>query len=155
MFYKLIQRGLPGWFPFDSLNAMQPMYTKDMNREIAQELGTLSQFSEADPKPPSNRLILIKQSEIRQMLTDPKRFPIPFGKPYENFLEGRDFSHFMLAGDAPRNMDERNLYGNILYSSGELKGLLAKTVMEQTDKFVNGSMFPIGGKTYHVDIIRE
>lgn len=155
MFYKLIQRGLPGWFPFNSLNAMQPMYTKAMNREIAQELETLNQFSEDDPTPPPRRIILTKESDVRQLVTDMKRFPIPFGKPYENFVDGRDFSHFMLAGDQPRNRDQRNLYGSILYDSGELKGLFASAVMEQTDKFLSGNMFPVGRKTYHVDIIKE
>ena len=28
MLYKLIQRGVPGWFPFNSISVMQPMYTK-------------------------------------------------------------------------------------------------------------------------------
>ncbi|EEH21749.1 hypothetical protein PABG_03965 [Paracoccidioides brasiliensis Pb03] len=155
MFYKLIQRGLPGWFPFNSLAVMQPMYTKDMNREIATELGTKFQYTEADPKPPPRRMILTKHSEISQMLTDPKRFPVPFGKPYENFIEGRDFGHFMLAGDMPRNRDQRNLYGGLLYGSGELKGLVSKFIMEQTDKFLTGSMFRIGGRTYHVDILKD
>lgn len=155
MFYKLIQRGLPGWFPYNSLSVMQPMYTPDMNREIATEIGTISQYTEADPKPPPRRLILMKQSEISQMLTDPKGFPIPFGKPYENFIEGRDFGHFMLAGDTPRHREQRNVYGGSIYGSGELKELLSTFIAEQTDRFLTGSMFQIGKGTYHVDILKE
>ena len=48
---------------FNSLDAMQPMYKKDLNREIAQELGTLDQLFEADPAPPSRRVILTKESD--------------------------------------------------------------------------------------------
>ncbi|PGH16315.1 hypothetical protein AJ79_01857 [Helicocarpus griseus UAMH5409] len=155
LFYKLIQRGLPGWFPYNSLSVMQPMYTKDMNREIAAELGRTFQYTEADPKPPPRRLVIMKQSEIHEMLTDPKKFPVPFGKPYENFIEGRDFGHFMLAGDSPAHRDQRNVYGSLLYGSGELKGLLSKFIMEQTDKYINCSMFRIGGTTYHVDILKD
>ncbi|EQL31703.1 hypothetical protein RJZ56_006768 [Blastomyces dermatitidis] len=155
MFYKLIQRGLPGWFPFNSLSVMQPMYTPAMNREIATELGTISQYTEADPKPPPRRLVLMKHSEISQMLSDPKQFPVPFGKPYENFIEGRDFGHFMLAGDMPRNKEQRNLYGSALYGSGELKELLSTFIVDQTDKFLTGSMFQIGRGTYHVDILKD
>ncbi|EER41266.1 linoleate diol synthase [Histoplasma capsulatum var. duboisii H88] len=155
MFYKLIQRGLPGWFPYNSLSVMQPMYTPDMNREIAMEIGTMFQYTETDPKPPPRRLILTKHSEISQMLTDPKGFPIPFGKPYENFIEGRDFGHFMLAGDMPRNREQRNLYGAALYGSGELKELLSKFITDQTDIFLTGSMFQIGRGTYHVDILKD
>ncbi|KAK2798076.1 hypothetical protein FQN51_007895 [Onygenales sp. PD_10] len=156
MFYKLIQRGLPGWFPYNSLSVMQPMYVPDMNREIATEIGTIGLYTEAAPKKPARRMILVKQSEIRKMLTDPKKFPVPFGKPYdENFLPEKDFSHFMLAGDAPRNRDQRNLYGGLLYGSGELKGLLAKFIQDQTDKFLTGSMYPIGRGTYHVDILKD
>ncbi|KKZ59000.1 hypothetical protein EMCG_00865 [[Emmonsia] crescens] len=155
MFYKLIQRGLPGWFPYNSLSVMQPMYTPDMNREIATEIGTISQYTEADPKPPPRRLILMKQSEISQMLTDPKGFPIPFGKPYENFIEGRDFGHFMLAGDTPRHREQRNVYGGSLYGSGELKELLSTFIAEQTGRFLTGSMFQIGKGTYHVDILKD
>lgn len=131
------------------------MYTPDMNREIAMEIGTMFQYTETDPKPPPRRLILTKHSEISQMLTDPKGFPIPFGKPYENFIEGRDFGHFMLAGDMPRNREQRNLYGAALYGSGELKELLSKFITDQTDIFLTSSMFQIGRGTYHVDILKE
>ena len=155
MFYKLIQRGLPGWWPYNSLHVMQPMYTKEMNQEIAQEIGTTFQYTTADPKPPPTRKLLLQHADIRKMLNDPKRFPVPFNAPFDKFLEGRDFSHFMLAGDMPRNREQRNVYGNLLYGSGELKGLLANFIKEHTDSFLNASMFRIGKETYHVDIIKE
>lgn len=52
MLYKLIQRGLPGWFPFNSVAVMQPMYTKQGNVKIAKELGTIELFTTEDPRPP-------------------------------------------------------------------------------------------------------
>lgn len=155
MFYKLIQRGLPGWFPFNSLSVMQPMYTKDMNREIATEIGTVSQYTEDDPKQPSPPVMVGKHSEVNELLTNPKKFVVPFGKPFENFIEGRDLSHFMLAGDKPRNREQRNLFGGFLYSSGELKGILSKFVRKHTDGYISSGMSQIGRKTYHVDIIKE
>ncbi|PHH86123.1 hypothetical protein CDD83_10692 [Cordyceps sp. RAO-2017] len=41
--YRLIQRGLPGWFPFNSVAVMQPFYTPEANERIARELGTMAQ----------------------------------------------------------------------------------------------------------------
>ena len=156
MMYKLIQRGLPGWFPYNSISVMQPMYTKDMNREIAQEFGTISQFTEAGPQRPARRLVLNKQSEIQQILTNPKEFPSSLEKQFENFLDGRDFSHFMRAENTLEdNKDQRNLASGLLYGSSELKGLLSRAVMEQTDKFLSGSMHRIGRGAYHVDILKE
>lgn len=155
MLYKLIQRALPGWFPYNSLNVMQPMFTKDMNREIAEELGTTSLYTEDDPKPPQPLKVLHQHAQVRKMLNDSKRFHVPFNAPFDKLLEGRDFSHFMLCGDMPRHREQRNVYGNLLYGSGELKDLVADFIKEHTDSYLSSSMFPISRGTYHVDIIKE
>lgn len=42
MLYKLIQRGVPGWFPFHSLHVMQPMYTRKTNEQIARDIGDVT-----------------------------------------------------------------------------------------------------------------
>lgn len=75
MLYKLIQRGLPGWFPFNSVAVMQPMYTKKANTQIAESLGTITQFSIADPVPPPNRIPISSPSGIKTALSTPELVP--------------------------------------------------------------------------------
>ncbi|KAK4460577.1 Psi-producing oxygenase A [Cladorrhinum samala] len=75
MLYKLIQRGLPGWFPFNSVAVMQPMYTKQANAKIAESLGTITQFSLADPVPPRNRIPISTASGIKTALSTPDLVP--------------------------------------------------------------------------------
>ncbi|KAK3988374.1 heme peroxidase [Cladorrhinum sp. PSN332] len=75
MLYKLIQRGLPGWFPFNSVAVMQPMYTKKANTEIATALGTITQFSAADPSPPVSKTPISTPAAIKTALLSPELIP--------------------------------------------------------------------------------
>jgi hypothetical protein len=45
MFYKLIQRALPGWFKYDSIYLWQPMYTPDKNIELVIDQKKIKEFT--------------------------------------------------------------------------------------------------------------
>jgi hypothetical protein len=45
MFYKLIQRALPGWFKYNSIYLWQPMYTPGKNIELAIDQKKIKEFT--------------------------------------------------------------------------------------------------------------
>ncbi|KAJ3562058.1 hypothetical protein NPX13_g8709 [Xylaria arbuscula] len=97
MLYKLIQRGLPGWFPYNSVAVMQPMYTKKANAAIAKELGTLAQFTLDDPKPPPTPVVLTSAAAIKQVLSNPKQYVLPWVAPLNALFPGKkNFDWFMV-----------------------------------------------------------
>lgn len=155
MFYKLIQRTLPGWFPFNSLHVMQPMYTKEMNTTIAEELGVKDQYTTANPSPPPHHVPVLKHSTVCKVMSDPKRFALPWGKPFENFIKGRRWGQFMLSGDTPENREQRNLYGKILYGSGELQPVMLQFLKETTDSYLRTGARALGKNLFQIDVLKE
>lgn len=101
MLYKLIQRGLPGWFPFNSVSVMQPMYTKTANIAIAKELGKLDQYSLDDPKPPKTPVFITTWEGIKEVLTNKQSFPLGWGPVLNHVFYGKkDLSWFMVSTSA-------------------------------------------------------
>lgn len=108
MLYKLIQRGVPGWFPFNSVAVMQPMFTKKANEAIARELGTIAQYTLDDPKPPPKPVVILTNAAIKQVLGSPKQFVVPWLQAVNSLFPGKkDLGWFMLAGDEARNIAHR------------------------------------------------
>ncbi|KAL4778664.1 heme peroxidase [Aspergillus varians] len=154
VFYKLIQRGLPKWFPYNSLDVMQPMFTKDMNRQIAEELGTINQYTEADPKPPRAPVLVRKYTTMRQLMNDPQRFAMPLGFKYFSLLPGKEVN-FMLGGDLPKHREQRNLVGSLLYGTGDLKTIVNYSLDENVDVCLKSSAFQVSKKTYQFDFAKD
>lgn len=154
MFYKLIQRGLPGWFPWNSLHVMQPMYTKDMNRQIAQEIGTIRQYTEADPAPPRPPVLVKRYRTMRAIMNDPQRFGMLLGLKYQSLLPDRPIS-FMLAGDLPKHHEQRELVGRLLFEGGDLRTILKDSLNEQVEACLKRAVFPVSKKTYQFDFVKE
>lgn len=115
MLYKLIQRGLPGWFPFNSVAVMQPMYTRPKNIEIAKKLGTIAQYSEVDPKQPSKSIILSDDAAIQQVLGNPKQFAAPWISQLNYLFPGqKDVSWFaQSSGETPKRPTIATVMGKI------------------------------------------
>jgi hypothetical protein len=161
MFYKLIQRALPGWFPYNSLHVMQPFFTKDANRQIAQEIGTIALYTEKDPKKPANPTILVSHSKIRKVLTDQVSFGVPWLPALNDLFPGeKDYGTFMLGGDAHANTQQRNLVGDLIYGPDGFKELLSSFVVQSAEGYLNSEKFNVGGNrindpTEQIDIIRE
>jgi hypothetical protein len=156
MFHKLVQRAVPGWFPFNSLHVMQPMYTKKMNEEIAKEIGTFPLYTTDDPAPPPKPNVVIKNSIIRTILKDPATFAQPVGFLLAGLFPGkRDFSAYMLSGDSAVNTAQRNLVGDALYGSKDLKIALTSFLSTYSSECLTGETLHMSDNLDQIDIIRE
>ena len=148
MLYKLMQRGLPGWFPFNSVAVMQPMYTKKKNIEIAKELGTIDQYTLDDPKPPPGRALAVSSASIKRILDNPKQYPSGWARALNLIFPGKkDLSWFMLAGDEPRNYEHR---ARMTAAMRKLPGNLSATVAEFIERvgsnLIQKESFRLDGK---------
>ena len=156
MFYKLFQRALPGWFPYNSLHIMQPMFTRKMNEQIAKEIGTIDQYTLADPKPPAKPVVLMKASIIQKVLKDQANFRVPWAAPLNDIFPGKkDYSSFMLGGDKAANTAQRNMLGAILYGPNEFKHLLSESVTSLAKVFLKAEALKLREGLQQIDIIRE
>ena len=157
MFYRLIQRGLPGWFQYNSLNVMQPMYTKEANMRIAKSIGTFKLYTTEDPKPPRHTVVLTKHDDCKAVLQDHKTFVVPWLPAINDLFPGeRDFTWYMLSGDGPQNLTNRKMSEKILY--GAMPDLLP-TVKQFVDKWgrdwINKEGFKLSDGLYEIDILRD
>jgi hypothetical protein len=160
MLYKLIQRGLPGWFPFNSLHVMQPMFTKKTNGEIAKEIGTINDYTQDDPKPPPTPKVIFKANAVKAILKDPENFASPWFKAFKDLADGHDYSHFMLSGDGAANASQRKVVGDLLFKLPEFKQLLVDTSFRYADQYIKTEMFYWGKNNagvprYELDLVRE
>ncbi|KAK1593424.1 linoleate diol synthase [Colletotrichum navitas] len=157
MLYKLIQRGLPNWFPYNSVAVMQPMYTKKANESIAKELGTLHLYTSNDPKPPPKPVVVATSVAIKQVLGSSKQFVVPWLQPLNDLFTGtkKDISWFMLAGDEPKNYQHRV---NLLKALGKIPNL-HNAVHEFVDrvgaKLIEKETFKLKEGLCQMDLIRD
>ncbi|KAI8959978.1 heme peroxidase [Daldinia sp. FL1419] len=156
MAYKLIQRGLPGWFPYNSVAVMQPFYTKKANTAIAKELGTLDQFSQADPQPPRTNVVLFTSPSIKKVLSNHREFLIPWASPLNDLFPGKkDVSWYMLAGDQPQNEADR---ANMLKALGkvpDIRGAIQRFVATAGSKLIQKETFELKKGLNQIDLIRD
>jgi len=156
MLYKLIQRGLPGWFPFNSVALMQPMYTKKANEKIARELGTIAQFSLDDPKPPSKAVVLTTSASSRHVLTNTKAFVLPWLTVVNSMFPGKkDFGWFMLSGDEPAQYAHRASMDKILGKLPNLLGTVRDFVQTTGSKLIEKEGFALKDGLIQLDLVRD
>ncbi|KAF2150654.1 heme peroxidase [Myriangium duriaei CBS 260.36] len=161
MMYKLIQRALPGWFPYNSLHVMQPFFTKKANKQIATEIGTINQYTDKDPAKPVVPTILTRHAQITKVLTDQNAFGVPWLPALNDLFPGKkDYGAYMLSGDAQANTQQRNLVGDLMYGPPGFKELLSAFVVESAEGYLNAERFRVGGNkindpTEQIDIIRD
>ncbi|KAK3395060.1 linoleate diol synthase [Podospora didyma] len=156
MLYKLIQRALPGWFPFNSVALMQPMYTKKANERIAKELGTIDQYNTADdPKPPAKPVVILSGAAIKQVLGDPKTFAVPWAAPFRAMFPRKDLSWFMLAGDAPQNYQHRADMEAAFSKLPNLAKALRACIQTVGADLIKKATFKLRDGLHQVDFIRD
>lgn len=161
MMYKLIQRALPGWFPYNSLHVMQPFFTKKTNKLIAEEIGTIAQYTEKDPGKPPVPTVLVNHSKVRQVLLDQANFAVPWLPALNDlFPKKKNYQDFMLGGDMPANTQQRNLVGDLMYGPPGFKELLSSFVVQSAEGYLKAERFKVGGNKINdpseqIDIIRE
>ncbi|KAI2608367.1 heme peroxidase [Hypoxylon fragiforme] len=156
MLYKLIQRGLPGWFPYNSVAVMQPFYTKKANTAIAKELGTIDQYTLDDPQPPRQSVILFSSASIKEVLSHHTEFVVPWLPAMNALFPGKkDLGWYMLAGDAPRNEADR---ANMLKAMNKVPNM-HKAVHEFVErvgsKLIQKESFMFKEGLNQIDLIRD
>lgn len=156
MLYRLIQRAVPGWFPFNSLHVMQPMFTKNMNEEIAREFGTIAQYTLDGPSAPRRPVVLTNHALIRKVLKNQRCFVVPWTAALNQLFPGKeDYSTYMLGGDKAVNTAQRNLVGDTLYGPTDFKALLSDFVSTVGTSYLKTNMFTLGKSLQQIDIIRD
>lgn len=155
MFYKLFQRAFPGWFPYNSLHIMQPMFTRKMNEQIAREIGTINRYTLADPAPPPKPVVIAKHSTVTQVLKDQANFQVPWAAALNDMIPGKDYSTFMLGADKPANTAQRNLVGDIIYGPEEFKNLLSTTALSVGKDLLQRETLILTKDLHQLDIVRE
>ncbi|KAK0106849.1 hypothetical protein ONS95_003571 [Cadophora gregata] len=157
MFYRLLQRAFPGWYPYNSLHIMQPMFTWKMNRQIAEEIGTIKQYSLTGPKKPAAPIVLTKHSAITQVLKDQTSFRVPWLPALNDLFPGKtDYSSFMLSGDGPENLTQRALLQSIMYGPDEFTKLVMEFVTATAKRSLELEGFKMNADNLcQIDIIRD
>ncbi|OTA83095.1 hypothetical protein M434DRAFT_16794 [Hypoxylon sp. CO27-5] len=156
MAYKLIQRGLPGWFPFNSVAVMQPFYTKKANAAIARELGTIDQYTLDDPQPPRKAVVLFTSEAIKQALSQPQKFVVPWLQPINLLFPGKkDLGWFMLSGDEPRNFEDRANMLKVIRKIPNLHNAVHEFVQRVGTQLIEKETFEFKKGLNHIDIIRD
>ncbi|GIZ44782.1 hypothetical protein CKM354_000797100 [Cercospora kikuchii] len=160
MLYKLIQRGLPGWFPFNSLHVMQPMFTKKTNEQIAKEIGTFGDYTLDDPKPPPMPKIVKTAKEAKAILRDSQNFASPWFKAFEQLADGHDYNHFMLSGEGSAQASQRQLMESLLFRLPEFKQLVRNTAYHYAYSYFKSEMFYWGKNNEgiprnEIDLVRD
>ncbi|KAI0534535.1 heme peroxidase [Xylaria digitata] len=156
MLYKLIQRGLPGWFPYNSVAVMQPMFTRKTNAAIAKKLGTISQFTLDDPKPPPTPIVITSNAAVKTVLTNPKQYVIAWLPPLNALFPGKkDFSWYMLSGDATVNIQDRANLVKALKKAPNLHTAIHDFIARVGAELLNKETFTLAEGLNQVDIIRD
>ncbi|TDZ65292.1 Psi-producing oxygenase A [Colletotrichum trifolii] len=161
MLYKLIQRGLPGWFPFNSVAVMQPMYTKKANAAIAEELGTIGQFSLAGVKAPPKPVVVSTAASVRHVLGNPKQFVVPWLPALNSLFSGsgsgpdKDVGWFMLAGDQPRNAQHRGDFVKALGKLPNLHEAVHALVEREGARLMEREAFRLRDGLFQLDLVRD
>ncbi|KAI2620829.1 heme peroxidase [Xylaria nigripes] len=156
MLYKLIQRGVPGWFPYNSAAIMQPMYTRKANAGIAKELGTIDQFTMDDPKKPSNHVVVSSSQLVKQVLDNPQAYVPPWLKGVNDIFMGKkDYSWFMLSGDGPKNREDRASMIKAFHKLPNLQNAAKDFVARVGSELIKNETFKLKEGLNQLDILRD
>ncbi|GLA37646.1 hypothetical protein AnigIFM63309_004597 [Aspergillus niger] len=155
MFHKLIQRALPGWFPYNSLHATQPMFTRKMNEQIAKEIGTIDRYSQEDPKPPPHTIMLANHATTIEVLKDQDTFRVPWARYLNDMIPGKRFNDYMLGGDGPVNAAQKKLVKSILFSPDQFNQLLSQTTVRLGKELLELNTLQLSKDLNQIDIIRD
>lgn len=155
--YRLIQRTLPGWFPYNSVAVMQPMYTKAANAEIARQLGTMGQFTADGARPPPKTVVVSTNAAIKEVLDRPDRFALPWLRGFNAmFPDGdKDLSWFMLAGDEAPNSQNRTELTGVMDGLPDARGALLAMMAQEGARLLEKETLTLREGVHQVDIVRD
>lgn len=151
MFYKLIQRSMPGYFKYDSVYCMQPMYTPRMTAEIARKFGTINDFSLDPPKPPPMPCIINSHAGIKSIMSDNRNFKVL----HEGMLPtSLMFSDFCLSGDMAANLQNHQIITAGMNECPMGMKLFQYWFEQMTRTIIAREAFRLGSM-YQVDVVKE
>ena len=152
MFHKLLHRGLPGSFEFNSVYAMQPMYTAEANRRILDNLKTMVHFSTAKPEVPPSKVPVDSHTAVCQILQDQGTFKSSWSSLGEKFISEKAISTY--------HSFQRETKSGQLYQSPKAKKIYLEFLIGKAKSLVEGATYCLGGKgsknEYNqIDFVRE
>ena len=144
MFYKLLLRGLLGFFEFKSVYAMQPMYTSRANKEIPTRLKIVGQFSLALPEAPKVVATIESHDFVQTIMEDRDFFKPPWESSIGRLVSKSAFDGFNAFESKNNPSGAKHIYLDFLVEKAE--ALVQKDIFS-FQEFEN---------THHlVDIVRE
>ncbi|TWU77015.1 hypothetical protein ED733_007618 [Metarhizium rileyi] len=156
MLYKLIQRGVPGWFPFNSVAVMQPMYTKKANENIAEELGIRDQYTLDNPKPPGRPITISSNSSIKQVFDNPKQFAAPWLEPFNCLFPGKKrFDWFGPAGVECHDNGSRATFDTAMGNIPDLYNAIGELISGVGTQLIQKETFRLSEGLNQIDLLRD
>lgn len=150
VFHRLINRAFPKWFKFNSIYAMQPMYTPKMNQEIYKKFGTIGQYSLDPPAAPPKVTALNTQAAISSFVKDQENFRVAYGTKLPDLI----FSDFMICGDVPSNKENHSFMGSRFTTCPGGLGLFSKSIESTMRKVLAREAYKLKD-IYQVDMTKE
>ncbi len=152
MFHKLLHRGLPGCFAFNSVYAMQPMYTSKDNEKILTRLKTLDQFSLEKPALPQQNYLADSYTKVKQVLQNEGSLKSPWMT-----LEGTYVSEKAIDAYASFQKEEKS---SQLYGSPKAAKIYLDYLTGKAKSLVEGAAYCLRGqsskaKYNQIDFVRE
>ena len=141
MFHKLLHRGLPGLFDFNSVYAMQPMYTSASNKEIFQRLNVSDQYSMNPPKAPTIKVSVESHAAVCDALLHGDYFESTWSASVGTLVSQKASNGFDILAQAEQTAGSKQIF---------LEYLLGKA-----DSTVRRSSFRLRKSQYQIDIVRE
>ncbi|KAL8627546.1 hypothetical protein Q9189_006747 [Teloschistes chrysophthalmus] len=150
MMYRLIQRAVPKWFKFNSIYVMQPMYLPSMNKEIAEQFGTIDQYSLDPPAAPPKTTVLSTHAAIAALLDDQANFKVKYGMQLPDLV----FPEYMLQGDGAANRENHRFVAQRMMNVPGGLDLYAKAFDESMRTILKRESYKLG-KQYQVDMTKD
>ena len=147
MFHKLIQRGLPAHFAFNSVYAMQPMYTSDANTKILTRLKNIGQFSLDPPASPKSKVVIEAHSTVREMLQKQNTFQSPWQSSVGSMVSNKALNGL----HAFENARE----GYHVQQASVSKQIYLTYLSDKAASFIKRDSFNLAKSYYQVDMVRE
>ncbi|KAL8970101.1 MAG: hypothetical protein Q9197_003992 [Variospora fuerteventurae] len=146
MFHKLLHRGLPDYFDFNSVYAMQPMYTSTANEKIIKKLKTTDQFSLNPPAVPVAQAKKEKHSEVGQLLQE-KQCYAAWPQSSEIVAPDTVLAHY--------NSYQQSMLAEQIYKHTDPKAMFLDYVTHKAAAYLHRDSFELGKSWYQVDFIRD
>lgn len=147
MFHKLLHRGLPGYFDFNSVYAMQPMYTSAANEKIIKKLNTADQFSSNPPATPKVPATEDSHSKIVQLLQSKKPYQAAWPRSSKTAAPNTLVANY--------NHHQHNTLSDQIYQQASPKAMFVDYLTHKALAYLERDSFELGKSWYQVDFVRE